>query len=81
MFQQIGFGLAVAVFLDATVVRTVVAPAMIALIGDRYWWLPRWLQWLPRVGVGEREVDGRRGAPPGRSLRRTSNIVGAFAVS
>ena len=54
MFQQIGFGLAVAVFLDATVVRTVIAPATIALIGDRYWWLPRWLSWLPRVNVGER---------------------------
>jgi RND superfamily putative drug exporter len=58
MFQQIGFGLAVAVFLDATVVRTVVAPATIALIGDRYWWLPRWLSWLPRVNMGERDMGG-----------------------
>ena len=58
MFQQIGFGLAVAVLLDATVVRTVVAPATIAIIGERYWWLPRWLEWLPRL-----TVDGRRAAP------------------
>jgi RND superfamily putative drug exporter len=51
MFQQMGFGLAVAVFLDATVVRTVVAPAAIGLIGPRVWWLPRWLEWLPRIGM------------------------------
>jgi RND superfamily putative drug exporter len=53
MFQQIGFGLAVAVLLDATIVRIVIAPAVITLIGDRYWWLPRWLEWLPRINVGE----------------------------
>ncbi len=51
MFQQMGFGLAVAVLLDATVVRTVVAPAVIGLIGPRVWWLPRWLEWLPRIGI------------------------------
>ncbi len=55
MFQQIGFGLAVAVFLDATLVRTVIAPATIVLVGDRYWWLPRWLRWLPHVSIGEVE--------------------------
>jgi RND superfamily putative drug exporter len=55
MFQQIGFGLAVAVLLDATIVRIVIAPATIALIGDRYWWLPRWLEWLPKVNLGERQ--------------------------
>jgi RND superfamily putative drug exporter len=57
MFQQIGFGLAVAVLLDATLVRTVVAPAIITIIGDRYWWLPRWLDWLPRV-IGGRPAAG-----------------------
>jgi RND superfamily putative drug exporter len=60
MFQQIGFGLAVAVLLDASIVRIVIAPATIALIGERYWWLPRWLEWLPRVSVGDsdRETGG-----------------------
>lgn len=53
MFQQLGFGLAVAVLLDATVVRTVVAPAAIGLIGPRVWWLPRWLEWLLQASVGE----------------------------
>ncbi len=51
VLQQLGLGLAVAVLLDAFVVRTVIAPAMIALIGERFWWMPRWLEWLPRIGV------------------------------
>lgn len=59
MFQQIGFGLAVAVLLDATVVRTVIAPATIALIGDRYWWLPVWLRWLPQGTVPSRDARRR----------------------
>ena len=47
MFQQMGFGLAVAVLLDATVVRSVLVPATMKLLGDRNWYLPRWLKWLP----------------------------------
>jgi RND superfamily putative drug exporter len=51
MFQQIGFGLAVAIALDATLVRTVVVPSTMALLGDWNWYLPRWLEWLPRLSV------------------------------
>ena len=51
MFQQMGFGLAVAVFLDATLIRTVLVPASMALLGDRNWYLPRWLAWLPDLRV------------------------------
>jgi RND superfamily putative drug exporter len=51
MFQQMGFGLAVAVFLDATVVRCVLVPSAMALLGDRNWYLPAWLQWLPDLRV------------------------------
>jgi RND superfamily putative drug exporter len=51
MFQQMGFGLAVAVFLDATVVRCVLVPSAMALLGDRNWYLPSWLQWLPDLRV------------------------------
>lgn len=47
MFQQVGFGLAVAVLLDATVVRSVLVPAAMTLLGERNWYLPRWLAWLP----------------------------------
>ncbi len=50
-FQQMGFGVAVALFLDATVVRSIVLPSALTLIGNRSWYLPRWLEWLPRVEV------------------------------
>ena len=49
MFQQIGFGVAVALLLDATVVRSVLVPASMRLLGEWNWYLPRWLDWLPRV--------------------------------
>ncbi|HEY5168790.1 MAG TPA: MMPL family transporter, partial [Thermoleophilia bacterium] len=51
MFQQMGFGLAVAIFLDATVVRTIIVPAGMELLGDWNWYLPRWLEWLPNISV------------------------------
>jgi RND superfamily putative drug exporter len=50
--SQLGIGLTVAVFLDATVVRIVLLPALMILIGERVWWLPRWLdRALPRLSV------------------------------
>jgi putative drug exporter of the RND superfamily len=51
MFQQMGFGLAVAVLLDATIVRSILVPASMVLLGDRNWYLPRWLQWLPDLRI------------------------------
>jgi RND superfamily putative drug exporter len=51
MLQQVGFGLAVAVFIDATVVRSVLVPAAMTLLGDLNWYLPRWLHWLPDLRV------------------------------
>ena len=51
MFQQVGFGLAVAVFLDATIVRSVLVPASMRLLGRRNWYLPSILSWLPDVRV------------------------------
>ena len=49
--QQMGFGLAVAVALDATIVRSVLVPATMKLLGDLNWYLPSWLRWLPRVNI------------------------------
>jgi uncharacterized membrane protein YdfJ with MMPL/SSD domain len=46
-FKQLSVGLAVAVLLDVTVVRGVLLPSVMALLGDRNWYLPRWLSWLP----------------------------------
>jgi len=49
--QQLGLGLAVAVFIDATLIRSVLLPATMTLLGDWNWWLPRWLNWLPKVAI------------------------------
>ena len=62
MFQQMGFGLAVAVLIDATIVRTIIVPAAMELLGDRNWYLPRWLEWLPNVSV-EGHVPGTPPTP------------------
>ena len=51
--QQFGFGLAIAVLMDATIVRSVLVPATMKLLGKWNWYLPTWLAWLPKVGVGE----------------------------
>ena len=46
-FQQMGFGVAVSLLIDATVIRSVLLPAAMKLLGDWNWYLPRWLHWLP----------------------------------
>ena len=48
--KMMGVGLAAAILLDATIVRAVLLPATMALLGDWNWYLPRWLEWLPHVG-------------------------------
>jgi RND superfamily putative drug exporter len=65
MLQQVGFGLAIAVVLDATIVRSVLVPASMALVGDANWWFPRWLSWVPKVSIDAAPVtvaakEGRR---------------------
>jgi putative drug exporter of the RND superfamily len=60
MIKMIGFGLATAVLLDAFVVRMAIVPAVLALLGDRAWWLPAWLdRVLPRVDVEGEALSGR----------------------
>jgi uncharacterized membrane protein YdfJ with MMPL/SSD domain len=60
IIKQLGFGLAIAVFIDATVVRSILLPASMRLLGEWNWWLPSWLGWLPHVtiegDVGETEA-------------------------
>jgi uncharacterized membrane protein YdfJ with MMPL/SSD domain len=51
-FKEMGLGLAVAVLIDATIVRAVLLPASMKLLGERNWYLPSWLQWLPRLDHG-----------------------------
>ena len=61
--QQIGFGLAVAVIIDATIVRTVLVPATMALLGRRNWYLPAWLAWLPDFRARSTKQGPATGAP------------------
>lgn len=51
--QQFGLGLGVAVLIDATVIRTVLLPASMKLLGDWNWYLPAWLEWIPKLGDAE----------------------------
>jgi uncharacterized membrane protein YdfJ with MMPL/SSD domain len=72
IFKQLGVGLAIAVLIDATIIRAVLLPATMKLLGDWNWYLPSWLEWLPQVthepelepfGADEEERP-RRGAEP-----------------
>jgi len=51
MFQQMGFGVAVALLLDATLIRIIILPSALSLLDRRSWYLPRWLQWLPHLDI------------------------------
>ncbi len=53
MMQQMGFGLAVAILIDATIVRCVIVPSTMKLLGKANWYLPKWLSWIPNVSIGE----------------------------
>jgi RND superfamily putative drug exporter len=66
MFQQMGFGIAAALLIDATIVRSVLVPAAMTLLGKWNWYLPRWLDWLPHA-----EVEG----PAGPAASPTATAV------
>ncbi|MEV7364835.1 MMPL family transporter [Streptomyces sp. NPDC003631] len=74
MIKMIGFGLAIAVFFDAFVVRMALVPAVLALLGGKAWWLPKWLdRVLPNVdvegeGLRTRRDEGRRDPDQDREL-------------
>jgi len=57
--KQMGFGLAAAILIDATIVRAVLLPSVMKLLGEANWYLPRWLEWLPRF-----DLDHGRERPP-----------------
>ena len=64
--KEMGIGLAAAVLIDATIVRAVLLPATMKLLGDWNWYLPTWLEWLPRL-----EHHGETAAGPGARRRLT----------
>ena len=55
--KQLGVGLATAILIDATIVRAVLLPSAMALLGDRNWYLPRNLSWLPRISHGQPALE------------------------
>jgi uncharacterized membrane protein YdfJ with MMPL/SSD domain len=59
--KQLGVGLAAAILIDATIVRAVLLPATMKLLGDWNWYMPRWLEWLPKIAV---EDEAPRHAVP-----------------
>ncbi len=65
MFQQFGFGLAVAIFIDATIIRSILVPSTMKLLGTNNWYLPSWLEWLPdvRIEAAETPVPGSTSTP------------------
>jgi uncharacterized membrane protein YdfJ with MMPL/SSD domain len=63
MFKQFGVGLAAAILIDATIVRAVLLPATMKLLGDWNWYLPSWLQWLPRLEPSESEAPDTSTTP------------------
>ncbi len=65
VMQQMGFGLAVAVFLDATIVRSVLVPSTMKLLGKWNWYLPGWMSWLPDL-----RVEGGAEKPPAKPIMR-----------
>jgi RND superfamily putative drug exporter len=56
IFQQVGFGLAVAIILDATIIRMILVPASMELLGDWNWYFPSWLEWLPEIHIEGAEI-------------------------
>ena len=60
--KEMGIGLAAAVLIDATIVRAVLLPATMKLLGEKNWYLPKWLEWLPQL-EHDRSVDQPDGTP------------------
>ena len=69
IFKQLGVGLAVAVLIDATIIRAILLPASMKLLGDWNWYLPSWLEWLPHV-THEPELEPIEAEEAERSERR-----------
>jgi RND superfamily putative drug exporter len=79
MFQQMGFGLGVAVLLDATIVRSVLVPAAMELLGERNWYLPRFLAWLPDLRPDGTISGESEGHEPGEEEGRGKDAEQATA--
>jgi uncharacterized membrane protein YdfJ with MMPL/SSD domain len=68
-FKEMGLGLAVAVLIDATIIRGILLPAAMKLLGEWNWYLPSWLEWLPHL-EGEGDMPGLPTDPPAQGTDR-----------
>ncbi len=80
-FKQMGVGLAVAILIDATIVRAVLLPASMKLLGERNWYLPSWLEWLPRLSWEGETVSEPGAAPRQEPARRPRRVTEREPVS
>jgi uncharacterized membrane protein YdfJ with MMPL/SSD domain/pimeloyl-ACP methyl ester carboxylesterase len=80
-FKQFGVGLAAAILIDATIVRGVLLPATMKLLGNRNWYLPKWLEWLPHFEYGELEIDDKPEPEPTPAARKRKRRLGAARVT
>ena len=77
--KEMGIGLAAAILIDATIVRAVLLPATMMLLGDRNWYLPKWLEWLPTL---EHERSAEPAAPrPPRARFRAGRLSRALTTA
>jgi RND superfamily putative drug exporter len=79
-FKQFGVGLAAAILIDATIVRGVLLPATMKLLGSRNWYLPAWLEWLPHFDEGELEIDDEP-EPEAPAAKKQKVRVGAARIT
>jgi uncharacterized membrane protein YdfJ with MMPL/SSD domain/pimeloyl-ACP methyl ester carboxylesterase len=80
-FKQFGVGLAAAILIDATIVRGVLLPATMKLLGTRNWYIPSWLEWLPHFDHGELEIDEEPEPEPAPATRKPRRRLGAARVT
>jgi uncharacterized membrane protein YdfJ with MMPL/SSD domain len=73
IFKQFGVGLAAAILIDATVVRAILLPASMKVLGDWNWYLPKWLEWLPHLEHGG-SLEAHEPTPPAGPVRPSPAI-------
>ena len=80
-FKQFGVGLAAAVLIDATIVRAVLLPASMKLLGDWNWYLPKWLEWLPQLDFGEPDLELEAEGAPTAEPKPTGDVTRKRALT
>jgi putative drug exporter of the RND superfamily len=65
-FQQLGFGLAVSVLLDATIVRSILVPSLMKVLGKYNWYLPAWMSWMPNIAIEGKRPELGHAQPHGQ---------------